>query len=339
MAGFLQSLGFPLVDAGNRPYDSQQLKSSDVIALYFSAEWCPPCKQFTPLLKKFVETLQGVGDQSLKVIFVSRDRSDMDMWKYMHESHGNWLAIPYAGDAREKLAQRYSVQGIPALVVLNQIGQPAMAAHHAIGQVAGSASISTQVLTTYMGWRTAAGAVAASPPGQGQERCSELPPGARVQVRGLTGAPEHNGTEGTIRGYDASKKRYTVELAEKSLALRSANLLQLLDLRVCVAAEDEDLCDAVLADVDEETGELVVQPQRDGAEPTRVRLQDGQRVLLKSGARVVVQGLQSESAKQWNEQIGKVVEFDETVGRYLVEVAPGTQLKIKPDNFRVWPFC
>lgn len=48
---------------------------AEIILLYFSGYWCPPCKRFTPLLKqRYQEALQ----QGIKivVIFVSRDRSE-----------------------------------------------------------------------------------------------------------------------------------------------------------------------------------------------------------------------------------------------------------------------
>ncbi|CAE8606321.1 unnamed protein product, partial [Polarella glacialis] len=63
--------GLQLSDKTGKPFDAQQLTSSDVIAFYFSAHWCPPCRQFTPLLKKFQETLLSHGEKSLKIIFVS----------------------------------------------------------------------------------------------------------------------------------------------------------------------------------------------------------------------------------------------------------------------------
>lgn len=33
-----------------------------VLAVYFSASWCAPCKQFTPVLKKVYNKLKEEGD-------------------------------------------------------------------------------------------------------------------------------------------------------------------------------------------------------------------------------------------------------------------------------------
>ena len=41
-------------DGSSVPADSA-LEGKDLVLYYFSAHWCPPCRQFTPLLKDFYE--------------------------------------------------------------------------------------------------------------------------------------------------------------------------------------------------------------------------------------------------------------------------------------------
>ena len=78
-----------LVDkAGNQ----SSLSKYDIVLLYFSAHWCPPCREFTPQLKSFYEQLpQG----SVKIVFVSRDKSKEEYTSYFHNEHGNWIAVEF----------------------------------------------------------------------------------------------------------------------------------------------------------------------------------------------------------------------------------------------------
>jgi nucleoredoxin len=43
------------------------LEGKDLVLYYFSAHWCPPCRQFTPMLKDFYEVML------FKVFFVQSD--------------------------------------------------------------------------------------------------------------------------------------------------------------------------------------------------------------------------------------------------------------------------
>ena len=46
------------------------ISRNSVVAIYFSAHWCPPCRKFTPILCKKYNTLKEVG-KSFEIIFVS----------------------------------------------------------------------------------------------------------------------------------------------------------------------------------------------------------------------------------------------------------------------------
>ena len=71
-----------------------------IVGLYFSASWCPPCAQFTPLLVKFYKELMSRGSQ-LKIIFVSSDKNENEMMTYFNKSHGDWFTLPYGDTAIE----------------------------------------------------------------------------------------------------------------------------------------------------------------------------------------------------------------------------------------------
>jgi len=95
------------------------LKEKDVILIYFSAHWCPPCRRFTPILKNFY---QDTKEQGVEVIFVSSDQSKEDMLNYMKESHGDWHAFDHGSKVGQKLKKKFHVSGIPTLVALKADG-------------------------------------------------------------------------------------------------------------------------------------------------------------------------------------------------------------------------
>merc|ERR1712039_667562 len=85
----LKSVSLIKADGTKKP-SSEALAGKDIILIYFSAHWCPPCRGFTPILKDFYEE---VKDDGVELIFVSSDRSKSDMISYMKESHGDWFGV------------------------------------------------------------------------------------------------------------------------------------------------------------------------------------------------------------------------------------------------------
>jgi len=88
-----------------------------VVGIYFSAHWCPPCRGFTPELVKKYEAIKAAG-KDFEMVFVSSDRSDNDFKEYFGEMP--WLALPYADRAmKAELSKCFGVEGIPSLVLLD----------------------------------------------------------------------------------------------------------------------------------------------------------------------------------------------------------------------------
>ena len=48
------------------------LCSQDLVLYYFSAHWCPPCRQFTPMLKDFYEVTRLLMKIKIKYVFVRK---------------------------------------------------------------------------------------------------------------------------------------------------------------------------------------------------------------------------------------------------------------------------
>ena len=115
-----------LVNKNGSPWGAS-LKNSGVkvLALYFSAHWCPPCRQFTPMLKSAFEEYKSSNPSSnkLSVVFISGDRSQDEMLSYMREAHGNWPGVPPGSSLQQSLNTAFQVRGIPSLIAVDINGE------------------------------------------------------------------------------------------------------------------------------------------------------------------------------------------------------------------------
>mmetsp|Transcript_100291 Transcript_100291/g.251440 ORF Transcript_100291/g.251440 Transcript_100291/m.251440 type:complete len:520 (+) Transcript_100291:195-1754(+) len=104
-----------LTKSGPQP-TAQALGSPEVVLIYFSAHWCPPCQRFTPMLARGYSSLPS-GQQTVQVVFASSDRSPQQFEEYYGQMP--WLALPFGGQQAQMLGGMFGVQGIPSLVALD----------------------------------------------------------------------------------------------------------------------------------------------------------------------------------------------------------------------------
>lgn len=167
-------------------------------------------------------------------------------------------------------------------------------------------------------------------PEGGLDLC-RIPDDAVVRIRGLKGAPEHNGCDGTVVGFDVLKGRFSVLLGEKPVGLKPQNLTQRVP-GVSLVAGAEAGKEGVLEDFDDETGQFVVRIGKDqwvSVKPDEMR--------LPIYTVVRVHSLQSEKGAQMNEKLARIDGFDEGEGRYVVnfgimENGEAARMKLKPSN-------
>ena len=116
--GLEEIVGAQLVTAAGEKASPAELRGK-VIGLYFSAEWCPPCRAFTPVLTKFREANKA----DFEVVLVSGDRSAKSQQEYMKKYSMAWPAIAFDSPQRNEAFDRFGVRGIPALVILDADGK------------------------------------------------------------------------------------------------------------------------------------------------------------------------------------------------------------------------
>ena len=120
-ARMVKALTTDLCDAQGKPAPSQTLAGTQRTLLYFSASWCPHCRDFTPKLVDFYRT-HG-GGKAFQLLFVSDDDSTGDMRAYMHDYDMPWRGVRYHSDSAKTLETAYPGSGIPRLVLLDGQGR------------------------------------------------------------------------------------------------------------------------------------------------------------------------------------------------------------------------
>ena len=102
--------------------DDPGLENKKLIAFYFSAHWCAPCRKFTPQLVNYYNQVAPQHPE-FEIIFVSCDRSRFNWETYMREARMPWPAIDY--DQLNGLAGLKQLSGgsIPSLLLIDATGR------------------------------------------------------------------------------------------------------------------------------------------------------------------------------------------------------------------------
>ncbi len=105
-----------------RPADDVDFAGKKLIALYFSANWSGPSRQFTPQLADFFRQ-KAPQHPEFEIVFVSRDHSRFNWETYLRETGMPWPAIDFEqATLRDNLA-KVGGESIPALVLVDATGR------------------------------------------------------------------------------------------------------------------------------------------------------------------------------------------------------------------------
>jgi thiol-disulfide isomerase/thioredoxin len=96
-----------------------------VVLVDFWATWCGPCRREMPNVKALAERL---GPQGFEVVGVSLDEDQEALAAYLEENAIAWETL--AGEGTQDLATKYSVRGIPTMMLVDREGKIVAVAHN-----------------------------------------------------------------------------------------------------------------------------------------------------------------------------------------------------------------
>ena len=159
-----------------------------------------------------------------------------------------------------------------------------------------------------------------------------IPPGTIVSLKDLSSKPEYNGDRGVVRGHDAQKKRYLVELEDsengESLSVKPENLLQHVHVKLHDIQSQPEL--------NGKTGTVITWCQtkeRYNIYVSSLKKVFGLRpgnVVLGNGSVARVHGL--ESRPELNGQWGTIKGWIEDSNKYDVQMSSSQIIRVKTEN-------
>lgn len=109
--------GDKLLNKSDEIDTNDALDGIDHVLIYFSAHWCLPCRVFTPDFVEAYNALKGAG-KNFEVVFASSDHNETAFNEYYETMP--WLGMSFSEEAKKNaLAENYSCNGIPSLVILD----------------------------------------------------------------------------------------------------------------------------------------------------------------------------------------------------------------------------
>lgn len=102
-------------DPGTRPEPKFYL-------VYFGAEWCPPCRAFSPRLVQAYQRLKQIAPDALECIFISGDRDGGEQLRYVRKNVMPFPVLKFSQIGRVDLLEKWKGRGIPSLIAFTREG-------------------------------------------------------------------------------------------------------------------------------------------------------------------------------------------------------------------------
>jgi thiol-disulfide isomerase/thioredoxin len=120
-APMVASLSADLVDERGATAPPRAFGSAPLTLLYFSAKWCPHCRDFDPVLADYYR--EHRGGTAFRVLFVSADEGEPEMRSHMYAADMPGWGVRYGSANAMRIRKAYAGAGIPCLVLVDRDGR------------------------------------------------------------------------------------------------------------------------------------------------------------------------------------------------------------------------
>ena len=138
-------------------------------------------------------------------------------------------------------------------------------------------------------------------------------------IKGLVNSNDYNNCLGIIKNYDLTKNKYIIRIGSKDILLKSDNFIQLLNVKIHNLKSDESLNGVTTKVIDCINNRYVIDISN-----KRYSL-NVSNLIISNGMCVKIEGIVSR--KELNGKWGKIVGFDESSERYLIQINKALTLK------------
>jgi thiol-disulfide isomerase/thioredoxin len=111
-------------------FDPATRTEPEFYLVYFGANWCPPCRAFSPDFVKEYQRLQTLAPGRFEAVFVSSDRDSSEQLEYVRHVSMPWPVLRFSSIGSADAIERWKGPGIPCLVVVTPDGDAIMHSYH-----------------------------------------------------------------------------------------------------------------------------------------------------------------------------------------------------------------